>query len=208
MTQIPKVVLTGGPRAGKSSVIDYLKENLPGYGIQPYFVPETITHLFAAGFKYVDIRDNAELNFKFQHQVLCTQWSLEDSFSSFSKLFSQTTDKKIVLICDRGLMDNFAYLTDDDKDNMLGVFNSTKTSLISRYDLILHLQTSAVGEGYGFDNEARHESIDEAIDADARIWEAWTDDTANRKYIPYSGNFEDKNKKVLDYIVTYINKAI
>ena len=47
--EITKIVLTGGPCAGKTTALSWIQNNLPKYGYTVLYVPETATELIGGG---------------------------------------------------------------------------------------------------------------------------------------------------------------
>ena len=65
-----------------------------------------------------------------------------------------------------------------------------------RYDAILHLVTAADGAKQFYaclNNEARYESVEEAIEKDKKLREAYM---GHRRWVFVSNNFRDFNQKI------------
>lgn len=90
---------------------------------------------------------------------------------------STTQSDKIVIICDRGLMDGSAYLGQELWNEMLNQYDLDESRLRDqRYDLVLHLTTAADGAEQFYslaNNAARSEDVATAIDLDRKLMQAW-----------------------------------
>ena len=81
-----------------------------------------------------------------------------------------------VLLIDRGLMDSKAYVGDETFEVILEREGWTNTELRDhRYDAVIHMVTAADGaaEFYGYENEARFETPEEAIVRDKALRNAY-----------------------------------
>lgn len=100
------VALTGGPCAGKSTALARLGEQLSSMGYHVYMVPEAATILLQGGAR---IHPDRERFLSFEKTLIETQMALEDRF----KDLAQALPEKSIIICDRGVMDNKAYVNED-----------------------------------------------------------------------------------------------
>ena len=130
----------------------------------------------------------------FQKALMRLQESLEDTFLEIAQMVK---DQPVVLLIDRGLLDGSAYVSEDiwaDLMNDLGT--NTIRLREDRYDGILHLVTAADGapEFYAsLNNEARYESIDEAIEKDKKLRTAYM---GHGKWFLVGNNYPDFNSKI------------
>lgn len=85
--------------------------------------------------------------------------------------------KDVLIVCDRGACDTFAYCSKEVKSAVLDRQGWDLDFLNhNRYDRIIHLVTAANGacDYYGLGNNvARSEGIEEGIDLDRKIQEVW-----------------------------------
>lgn len=100
--------------------------------------------------------------------------ALEDTFLEAALSCNQ----KVVILCDRGVMDGMAY-TDDNVWQAL--LDETGWSTIQlrdrRYEAIIHMVTAADGAVQFYtseNNAARYETVDEAKALDKKLINAWT----------------------------------
>lgn len=172
--RIPKIVLTGGPCAGKTTGLSILMQKLPEFGVSPLLVPEVATLALSGGIKIGDIIQDQERYRRFQQEILRTQLALEACFENFARL---EPDKRRILLCDRGAMDGAAYTDHDVFAKILRAEGLTRAWLRDeRYDAVIHLVTAAEGatDFYNFDNPARYETADQARARDTATLTAWT----------------------------------
>jgi hypothetical protein len=99
---------------------------------------------------------------------------MEDIYAGLATINS---NNKIVILCDRGIMDGKAYMTDAQWSLLEAEFGiSTEKWRDNRYDLIVHLVTAAKGIPKEYDlksNPARHETIEFAQFLDESLQNAW-----------------------------------
>jgi hypothetical protein len=97
---VPRIALTGGPCAGKSSSMQNITDTLLKLGYDVYFVPEVPTVLMNGGCKYPGI-DGGKLLVEFEIALMSLQLQMERSFTQIAA----STARPSVLIMDRGLLD-------------------------------------------------------------------------------------------------------
>ena len=78
MPEIKKIVLTGGPCAGKTTALVKITEYFSGFGYKVFNVPEVPTIYSTAGWNY--LTPNRDLYYQGERAILETQLALEDQF--------------------------------------------------------------------------------------------------------------------------------
>ena len=68
------------------------------------------------------------------------QLDLEDALCEIAR----SSGRKTVVICDRGLPDSAAYVTEDDFQSILDEHDWLLDRLMARYSLVLHLESAAI----------------------------------------------------------------
>lgn len=154
-----RIVLTGGPGGGKTTAADLFRREI---GERVVIVPESATLLFSGGFP----RSTQPLAAAAaQHAIFHVQRQLEDVQSSLYP------DR--ILLCDRGTVDGAAYWTGR-PDDFFTSLNTTFEAELARYDGVIFFESAAVGgltiEG---GNPIRNESLERALELDARLRELW-----------------------------------
>lgn len=102
--KIIKVVLTGGPCAGKTTAMNWIQNFFQKQGYGVLFVPETATELISNGLTPWDCVTNTE------YQKCQMKLQLEKE-KVFDKGAEKIKNDKVLIVCDRGMLDNKAYMT-------------------------------------------------------------------------------------------------
>lgn len=200
--EITKIVITGGPCAGKSTALSYIQNEFSKKGYGVLFVPETATELILGGVAPW----TSENIVSFQESVTKLQLEKEKVFEEAAKNIKN--HDKILIVCDRGTLDSKAFLSKDDFSLWLNKLNTTETKLRDNYDAVFHLVTAALGAEKFYtlsNNKARTETIEEAIEKDRKILNAYTGHP-HLRVIDNSSNFEDKMKKLLKEISSFLGE--
>ena len=198
--KIVRIALTGGPCAGKSSVFEWLERHAQLAGLPVLLVPEAATILVGRGFIIgQDVKD-------FQTHVLEMQLELEQR----AVARAEALGRPCVIVCDRGTLDGAGYCSTEVFDSIALSFGEVRSSLAERYDLVVHLSSVAVDEPEAYttdNNEARHESLDEAREQERRTLAAWSGHP-NRIIIGSSDTFEDKLARAISAMESFVKKAL
>lgn len=174
---IYKIALTGGPCAGKTTIFNNLKELLKKDGYYVITIPESATYLIKNGIPPLNNHNHA---IHFQEQILNFQLNREKFALSYSINTLKTNPEffkgynAIIILCDRGIMDNRAYLNQEEYDNMLKRHNLNELELIYSYDTVINLISLATTnkELYALDG-IRYEDVETAATRDTITSSAW-----------------------------------
>lgn len=200
--QIWRVAITGGPCGGKTTAMAEVSERLRSRGVNTFVVPEAATLLFTGGASVLDL-SNKRHCLAFQTQLLKTQLSLEESFFKIAK----AANAPAVLLCDRGAMDGKAYMTSTLWKQLLTTTGFREGELRdARYDLVVHMVTAADGAPSFYttvNNQARRESMKEAIQQDKRTRDAWTGH-AHLRIVDNRTGFHSKINRVFNLIADLV----
>lgn len=144
---IRKIALTGGPCAGKSTALSWMQNAFTERGYKVLFVPETATELINAGVTPWECSSNID----YQRCQMRLQLEKEEVFMQAAQTMK---NKKVLIVCDRGAMDNKAYMTEKEFSCIAGEFHSNEIELRDSYDAVFHLVTAAKGakEFYTMEN--------------------------------------------------------
>ena len=200
MKKITKVVLTGGPCAGKTTALKFLRENLIKNGYGAVIIPESSTDLFSNGIspsKMYSLFDFHQTQLDFQ---LAKEYYFEEAAKKFKNF------EHVVLICDRGVVDAKVYLGAENFAELLKVNDFTEEQILNRYDAVFKLVTAANGaeEFYTLEtNTVRKETSDEAVALDNLITEVWKNHP-HFEIIDNSTNFEQKMNRLLSSVLTFL----
>lgn len=200
-TTIKRIVLTGGPCAGKTTALVRVIEHFSKLGFKVFCVPEVPTMITQAGWSY--LTDNKDFYYQGERAILELQLDLEDKIQRLA----ETCVEPCIIVCDRGAMDISAYISPEMWGELCDSVNQTQAMLHARYDAVLHLVTAANGaeEFYTTANNAqRYEKADEAgrqlaRELDKKVLLAWSTHPHHR-VIDNSFDFESKLQRVVKEI--------
>ena len=153
-----RVVLTGGPGAGKTAVLEL---------IRLFFCEHVKTLPEAAGIVFggrFPRSDSPSLRQPAQRAIYHIQRELES--------VADTEDAAVVL-CDRGTVDCAAYWIG--AGDLFSSVGTTHAAEMARYDAVIHLRTPTSPDAYNRDNPLRIESIEEAAAVDVRLAAQWSE---------------------------------
>ena len=202
--KIVRVVLTGGPAAGKTTLISrILKEFKQDDGWRVITIPETVTELIS-GFGINPFGVCMSM-LKFQDLVIADQVHKEKLALEAAEV---VPEDKVLIVYDRALLDDKAYISDEDfAETLMRVAGKTEAQVLAGYDAVLYLVTCAKGAefAYNLGNAARSESIEYARELDDRTLRAWSG-YPNLRIIDNSVNFEDKINRAIREIYRVIGE--
>ncbi|MBF1054710.1 MAG: AAA family ATPase [Prevotellaceae bacterium] len=196
MKDIKKIVLTGGPCAGKTTALVKVIEHFSSRGYKVFTIPEVPTIFLQAGMDY--LTKNQDWFYEGEKSTLEIQLAFEDDFTRMA----QTINGPVVIICDRGALDISAYLPTEMWEKITGLCNVTTQQLRDRYDAVLHLVSAADGAEQYYNttsNEVRTEGIEKARLLDRKVIQAWTGHP-HLRVINNHDNFDTKINRVLKEI--------
>ena len=201
MKDIKRIVLTGGPCAGKTTALVRVIEHFSGLGYKVFTIPEVPTMFTQAGMNY--LTDNSDFFYEGEKATLEIQLALEDKFMRMA----ETCTEPCVIVCDRGVMDISAYMRPEMWTDITSRLGTNSEELRNRYDAVLHLVSAADGaeQFYTTSNNAqRLEQADEAglrvaRELDKKVIRAWTGHP-HLRVINNNVDFERKLNRVIKEI--------
>ena len=246
--KVHRVVLTGGPCGGKSTIMSDLIQMLKARGYLVFTMPEIATQVRPAlegptlpspppnniatqMFQWSDGKmwddfsaqgpEDDAVWASLQTTLTKVQMVIEDSilhmaYRSLAKRRHEPNPPNgVVVLLDRGVIDNVAYCTPEAWSMVLEELGTTTARLRDgRYDHIIHLVTAANGaepfysleqagqEGEGGEVSARTESVEQARELDVQTLDAWSG--AKNHWIvgneQVEDSFEKKREKVKDIL--------
>lgn len=195
---IYRICLTGGPSSGKTSSMSYLRDKLSGLGFQVFVVTEMATLLLSGGASYRPDMDMDEL-LAFESALMKNQMAVEDSYIDIAKASKRPT----VILCDRGVLDAKAYMSQEIFESLLDFHGWNETKLKEgRYDAVIHMITAAIGAEKFYtkeNNPSRMETAEEAASLDHLLRQSYIGHP-NYTIIDNSTNFEGKVERVYSYV--------
>ena len=118
-----------------------------------------------------------QLLMEFELFIAQSQLQLEDGAARLASARDRLQrDRPAVIFYDRGLVDMKAYLSGAQWQRLLGLLGLTEYAAAARYDLVIHLQTAALGAEAFYtvaNNATRKEGLEEARENDRKVHDAW-----------------------------------
>jgi len=177
-----RIVLTGGPGAGKTAVLELMRKTLCRHvGV----LAESAGIVFGGGFPR---GEGAELRRAGQRAIFYVQRELE------AAALAQNVG---IALCDRGTVDGLAYWTG--LDDMWTDLGTSLDQQLARYQAVIHLRTPTLDAGYNHQNPLRVETAVEAAAIDARIAKAW-ERHPRRFEVPSASDFLVKVARVIELV--------
>jgi CYTH domain-containing protein/predicted ATPase len=198
---ISKIVVTGGPCGGKTTALSRIQRDLSHLGYTVLIIPETATSLISGGVAPWTCGSNLE------YQKCQMQLQLQKE-EVFERAAATMPKEKILIVCDRGAMDNRVYMDDGEFASAIDWLGMSEAELRDTYDAVFHLVTAAKGaeEFYSLENNsARTESAEEAAHMDDKFIEAWTGHPYLR-VIDNSTDFEGKMSNLIREITYFLGE--
>ncbi len=182
------IVLTGGPGAGKTAVLELVRKVLCEHVA---VLPEAASILFGGGFWRLE-------------SLTARKAAQRTIFHVQNEMQKLVFDEKkwSMGLCDRGTLDGLAYWPGE-KEAFLRELNTSMETEFKKYNAVVHLRSPNLENGYNHQNPLRIESADLAAKIDQRINEAWK---AHPNYILIDSteNFIEKVQRATKVIQAFV----
>jgi predicted ATPase len=152
------VVLTGGPGAGKTAVLDVIQRELCTHVV---VLPEAASILWTGGFPR---RHSMPARCAAQRAIVRLQIEMQRMVIE--------EGHAAVILCDRGTLDGLAYWPRTEAE-YFDAFDSNRERELARYAAVIQLQPPSAAQGYRMEGP-RTETAAEAASIDLRIARAWS----------------------------------
>jgi len=199
---ITRIVLTGGPCAGKTTILARVKDHFTELGYHVYIVPEAATFVINTGF--IPASFPGDHIYELQDAILEITLAL---YRQTERLVQQLGQYPALIVYDRGSLDAKAYCTAAAWARVLQTRGVSEAELRDApYHGIIHLVTAADGapEHYSTsNNSARLETLEQAKTIDLRLRNAWSGHP-QFKIVDNSKPFEDKISRTIELINTLL----
>lgn len=202
MKKITKIVVTGGPCGGKSTALERIKEEFCAKGYTVLIVAETATELIGGGVAPWTCGTNG------QYQMCQMKLQLEKE-RVFELAAGTMSQENILIVCDRGLMDNHAYMTEEEYFDSLKFIGMNEEEAFKEYAAVFHLVTAAKGVEKFYttaNNTARTETVEEARALDEKTIKVWETHPYHR-IIDNSTDFEGKMYRLTEEIGRFLEST-
>lgn len=182
------IVLTGGPGAGKTAVLEFARKIVPD---QVVIFPEAASILFMGGFWRFDSATSKKAA---QRAIYHVQQEMQNLVIEEKKW--------TVGLCDRGTLDGLAYWPNSEAA-FFEALNTSRQKEYSKYQAVIHLRTPSLEGGYNYQNPARTESVELAALIDQKIHLIWKDHP-NYHVIESQPDFMQKANLAIQHLQKYI----
>ena len=199
--KITKIVVTGGPSGGKTTGLNWIQNAFSKLGYTVLIVPETATELISGGVAPWTCGTNLD----YQKCQMRLQLEKERLFDQAARTMNA---KKILIVCDRGAMDNRAYMDVFEFSQVLSEIDQSEAQLRDSYDAVFHLVTAAKGAAAFYtleNNKARTESPDQTVEVDDKLIAAWAGHP-HLRVIDNSTDFREKLKRLIAEICSFLGE--
>jgi predicted ATPase len=181
----PLIVLTGGPGAGKTAVLETLRRVVcPHVAV----LPESASILFSGGFWRLSSLTGRKAA---QRAIFHVQRELEE--------MARGEEQVQAIVCDRGTLDGMAYWPES-SEGFLHALGIKLDDELKRYATVIHMRTPSGVDGYNHQNPLRTESPEVAIELDDKIVRIWQPHP-RRHFVANSTSFLDKAQAALRLII-------
>ncbi|MCC7383978.1 MAG: ATP-binding protein [Deltaproteobacteria bacterium] len=178
-----RIVLTGGPGAGKSAVLEIVRQYFCEH---LHVLPEAASLLFAGGFPRGNALHQRQAT---QRAIFYVQRELEAT--------SEVEEGVAIILCDRGTIDGSAYWPGP--GDLWPAIHTKRADELVRYAAVIHLRTPAAHQGYNHDNPMRTECAADAATIDERIVQAWAGHP-RRFFIESTPDFFEKAHRAIEVL--------
>lgn len=179
-----RVVLTGGPGAGKTAVLEIARKNFCEH---ISILPESASIIFSGGF--------------WRHDTLAAKKAAQRAIYYVQRELERLVDDEkqaAITLCDRGTVDGLAYWPDN-KALFWKEIGTNKQEELSRYTAVIHLRTPPLEQGYNHQNPTRIETAKQAAEIDEKIAQAWSGHP-RRFFIESNNEFLEKVSQTITLI--------
>ncbi|MBP6910658.1 AAA family ATPase [Patescibacteria group bacterium] len=148
-SKIHWIFFTGGPCGGKSTLLNKARQYLEQRGWKVFVIHEAATFLFGSG---LSINANHLSGKEFQEFLIRYQLMVQAVISAAA---AKSKNDKVVILCDRSVIDGEAYVGKKMFQELLKEQGLTKFATLHDNDpYVIHCETAAIGalEAYSFAN--------------------------------------------------------
>ena len=171
-SNVPMIVVTGGPSSGKTAVVDYLSYKLAHDGFTVFRLSEIASSMIQSGLTPSRYKDPYE----FQCELFSRQKKEEEKLlETAESAMGETDDQRAVIICDRGLQDGRAYVSHAEFNRITAAAGISEEELRNRYAGVVLLETMEKQPISEVINPARLEEEDKLLDLASATKTAWSD---------------------------------
>ena len=139
-SRIKKIVITGGPCAGKTTGMSWIQNTFEKSGYTMLFMQEPATELKTAGI--TPMRCSSMMSYQLFQMKL--QLEKQRVFERAARdIANNDPGSRVLIIFDRGFFDNRAYMTEAEFEQALALLDVDREEMLLSYDAVFHLETTA-----------------------------------------------------------------
>ena len=187
----PLIVLTGGPGAGKTAVLEILSREVCSHVA---VLPESAGILFGGGFWRVQTDEGRRAA---QRAIYHVQRELEN--------VALSDDRYNAVVCDRGTLDGLAYWPGT-FENFFSELSINREDELKRYEQVIHIRTPTDERWYNRRNPLRIETVEQANEIDRKLELAWLGHS-NRHFIQNHTDFVSKAETAVSLLLKALPKC-
>ena len=198
---ITKIVITGGPCGGKTTGLSWIQNAFTERGYRVLFISEAATELMSGGVTPLTCGSRTG----YQKCQMRLQIEKEKIYEMAARGMDA---EKILIVCDRGVMDNRAYMGEADFRQAIEEIGANEVELRDSYDAVFHLVTAAKGAESFYttaNNAARTETAEQAAELDEKLIAAWTGHP-HLRIIDNATQFDEKMRLLIWEIASFLNE--
>jgi len=191
-----KIAFAGGPASGKTETIKGIRERLAAeHQKEVIFLPEVATSYLIDQPPIIKLLNNEVL---FDYYIFRTEFHMESSIEEY--------DKDLIMICDRGVSDIYAFLPEKIAQKVIGTYANR---IAGNYDLVLFFENDPTGTTLYKDEKIRTPmNLRKVNRLSANTKEAWEKHNKNIIYIPQFPLIEEKIYLVARIINNFVHKEL
>ena len=200
--ELSKIVITGGPCAGKTTAMSWIQNAFVPRGYTVLFIGETATEFIRGGVAPW----TTGCNLDYQKVQLSLQIEKERLFEQAARTMKAD---KVLIVCDRGLLDNKAYMPPEEFEEAMRYLGTNEVEMRDGYDAVFHLVSAAKGAEEFYttaNNAARTETVEQARDLDDRLIAAWTGHP-HLRVIDNATDFSLKMRRLIAEISSFLGES-
>ncbi len=182
------VILTGGPGAGKTAVLEIARKVLCEHVA---ILPEAASILFGGGFWRLNSTSARKAA---QRAIYYVQEEMESLVLNENQWATG--------LCDRGTLDGLAYWPTSESE-FYEALNTNLEREYSKYKAVVHLRSPSLERGYNHQNPIRIESAEVAAEIDKKIHIVWKNHP-NYSVIESTADFAEKLQQATKCIQAFM----
>lgn len=156
---LKSIAITGGPGAGKTTVLSLVKKMACKHTA---ILPEAASLIYKGGFWRLD---SVSAKVAAQKAIFHVQSEMEN--------LVRNEGQWSVALCDRGTLDGLAYWPLE-AEKFWETFQTNLQQELARYEVVIHLRSPNMDNGYNYINPIRIETPSEALMIDEKIYSIWS----------------------------------